>query len=78
MSRYGSQGVQTLGNNVSATKILIEKYKMFMNLVENKFCLCNNFSTTRWASMETFEETSRIANVSATMFPSDDCNMSYT
>jgi hypothetical protein len=35
MSHRGSQGVHTLGNNVSATKILIEKHKMFMNLVGN-------------------------------------------
>ena len=51
---------------------------MFLNSLGNnfcfsgsKFCFRNNVSNFQgWANRETFEETSRITNVSTTMFPS--------
>jgi hypothetical protein len=72
MFRHVSQSGQTLGN-------ISEKYRETSNVSEfgrkhfcfpgSKFCFCNNVSTIG-ANMETFEETSRITNVSTTMFPS--------
>jgi hypothetical protein len=35
MFRHVSQGGQTLGNNVSATKIALGKHEMFLNLIGN-------------------------------------------
>jgi hypothetical protein len=53
----------------------IGKHQMFLKLVGNillpgKQILFPQQCFQRWANMETFEETSRITNVSATMFPS--------
>ena len=80
MFRHVSQDGQTLGNNVSATKITLGKHEMFLNLIGNiccfpgsKFRFRNNVSTggqtgKLWgniASHKCFRN-----NVSATMFPS--------
>ena len=70
-----SQGGQTLGNNVSATKITLGKHEMFLNLIGNIFASreANFVSATmfpRVGKQGNFEETSRVTNVSATMFPS--------
>jgi hypothetical protein len=53
----------------------IGKHKMFLNSLGNIFASREaNFVSAQcfhgWANMETFEETSRITNVSTTMFPS--------
>jgi hypothetical protein len=53
MFRHVSQGGQTLGNNVSATKIELGKHEMFLNLIgnisasreANCVCACNDVST---------------------------------
>ena len=70
-----SHGGQTLGNNVSATKITLGKHEMFLNLIGNIFASgeANFVSATmfpRVGKQGNFEETSRVTNVSATMFPS--------
>ena len=75
MFRHVSQGGQTLGNNVSATKITLGKQEMFLNLIGNIFASreANFVSATmfpRMGKQGNFEETSRVTNVSATMFPS--------
>ena len=53
----------------------IGKHQMFLNLVGNillprKQVLVPQQCFHGWANMETFEETPRITNVSATMVPS--------
>ena len=55
----------------------IGKHQIFLNLLGNifaskgsKFCFRNNVSMGGQTAWETLEETSRITNVSATMFPS--------
>jgi hypothetical protein len=75
MFRHVSQSGQTLGN---ISEKHIGKHQMFLNLLGNIFASreANFVSATMfpwpagWANRETFEETSRITNVSATMFPS--------
>jgi hypothetical protein len=73
MFRHVSQSGKTLGN-------ISEKHRETSNVSEvgrehfcfpgSKFCFRNNVSTGGQTCRETFEETSRITNVSATMFPS--------
>ena len=75
MFRHVSQGGQTLGNNVSATKITPGKHEMFLDLIGNIFASreANFVSATtfpRVGKQGDFEETSQVTNVSATMFPS--------
>ena len=72
MFRHVSQSGQTLGN-------ISEKHRETSNVSEfarkhfcfsgSKFCFRNNVSTGGQTGKH-FEETSRITNVSATMFPS--------
>jgi hypothetical protein len=67
MYRHVSQGGQTRGNNVSATKIALGKHEMFLNLIGNISASgeVNCVSATMWwANTETLEKTWRI-----TMFP---------
>jgi hypothetical protein len=60
MFRHVSQSRQTLGS-------ISEKHRETSNVSE---FARKQFLLPWWANMETFEETSRITNVSATMFPS--------
>ena len=79
MFRHVSQGGQTLGNNVSATRITLGKHEMFLNFDWKRFYFPGTGRQILFPQQcfhgcmenrETFEETSRVTNVSATMFPS--------
>ena len=73
MFRHVSKSGQTLGNisekhrEISNVSEFAKKHFCFSGI---KFCFRNNVSTGGQTCRETFEETSRITNVSTTMFPS--------
>ena len=75
MFRHVFQGGQTLGHNVSATKIALGKHEMFLNLIGNISASreVNCVSATMFPRVGKHRNTrGNMANhnVSATMFPS--------
>ena len=70
MFRHVSQGGQTLGNNVSATKITLGKHEMFLKLRGNIFAS----REANFVSATMFPRVGKQGNIrESKMFPQQQC-----